>query len=80
VLWKSHRTTSSKVAKPFEKSRLEVKELLHQSKSLIHITTDTWHAPNNKDLQAITGHWVDKNSTLRKALLSLPELEGGHGG
>jgi hypothetical protein len=80
VIWKSHNTTASKVEKTFEKSRLELKEFLQQSKSLIHITTDTWHAPNNKELQAITGHWVNKDSTLRKALLSLPEMEAGHSG
>jgi hypothetical protein len=57
-----------------------VKQLLQHSQSLIHLTTDTWHSPNFKELQAITAHFVDASNTRQKALLSLPELRNGHAG
>ena len=57
-----------------------MKQLLQQSQSLIHLTTDTWHSPNYKELQAITAHFVDASNTRQKALLSLPELRNGHAG
>lgn len=45
-----------------------------------YITTDTWHSPNYKELQAVTTQFVDEHGTLRKALLALPELQNGHAG
>jgi hypothetical protein len=80
LIWKSHTETSRKITKTFDKRQLELRSLLQTSRSLIHLTTDTWHSPNRLELQAITAHWVDNNNTLRKALLALPNLEGGHKG
>jgi hypothetical protein len=79
-IWTSHQTTANMVARTFETRRLQLKELLQQSRSLIHFTTDTWHSLNHKELQAITGHWIDETGRLFKALLALKEMVNGHAG
>ena len=47
---------------------------------MIHLTTDTWHSPNFKELQAITAHFIDDSGRRQKALIALPELLDGHAG
>ena len=79
-IWQAHQTTANHIATTFTKRRQQVMQLLQQSQSLIHLTTDTWHSPNFKELQAITAHFVDASNTRQKALLSLPELRNGHAG
>ena len=79
-IWKAHQTTANHIATTFKERQQQVKQLLQQSQSLIHLTTDTWHSPNYKELQAITAHFVDASNTRQKALLSLPELRNGHAG
>ena len=74
-IWTTHQTTANHIARTFTERREQVKQLLQQSQSLIHLTTDTWHSPNFKELQAITAHFVDASNTRQKALLSLPELQ-----
>ena len=71
---RNHITTT------YFKRQQQVIQLLRQSQSLIHLTTDTWHSPNFKELQAITAHFVDTSNTRQKALLSLPELCNGYAG
>lgn len=79
-MWKSHQTTANMIGKTFEIKRSQLQQRLQQSRSLIHFTTDTWHSPNFKELQAITGHWVDDTGRLCKALLALKEMNNGHAG
>jgi hypothetical protein len=79
-MWTSHQTTANHIATTFKERQQQVKQLLQHSQSLIHLTTDTWHSPNFKELQAITAHFVDASNTRQKALLSLPELRNGHAG
>ena len=47
---------------------------------MIHLTTNTWHSPNFKELQAITAHFIDDSGRRQKALIALPELLDGHAG
>ena len=49
-----------------------VKDPLSRAKSVIHLGTDTWHAPNRHELQGITAHYLDEHGKLQKVLLSLP--------
>jgi hypothetical protein len=79
-IWTAHQTTANHIARTFTERQQQLKQLLQQSQSLIHLTTDTWHSPNIKELQAITAHFVDASNTRQKALLSLPELRNGHAG
>jgi hypothetical protein len=79
-LWKSHSTVSQKIAATFAIKKMQLKNVLLQSKSLIHITTDTWHSPNFKELQAITASFVNADGRHCKALLDLCELPEGHAG
>ncbi len=79
-IWSSHQTTANRVAKTYRVRQQQLKEQLQQSRSLVHLTTDTWNSPNNKELQAITAHFVDDEGRLQKALLALPELDNGHSG
>jgi hypothetical protein len=79
-IWKSHRTVSQNIDKTFITKKIQLKNVLQQSKSLIHLTTDTWHSPNFKELQAITASFVDADGNYQKALLDLCELPQGHSG
>jgi len=80
VAWHHHQTTARYVEKTFEARQLELKQSLQGAQSLVHLTTDTWHSPNLKELQAITAHYVDSEGVLRKALLGILEMEDGHSG
>lgn len=79
-IWSSHQTTACRVSTTFRLRQQQLRRQLQQSLSLIHLTTDTWHSPNNKELQSITAHFVDNEGKLQKALLGLPELTAGHSG
>jgi hypothetical protein len=79
-LWTSHKTTARHLATTFEERRHQVASLLQGAQSLIHLTTDTWHSPNFKELQAITAHFIDDTGKRQKALIALPELLDGHAG
>jgi len=79
-IWTSHTTTASHIAKTFIERQRQITAILRQSQSLIHLTTDTWHSTNHKELQAITAHFVDATGKQQKALLALPELHEGHAG
>ena len=79
-IWTSHQSATSHIAATFNSQKETLKQLLQQSQSLIHLTTDTWHSPNHKELQSITAHWIDASGTRQKALLNLPELLDGHAG
>lgn len=68
------------MAKTSDIRRQQLLQQLQQSRSLIHLTTDTWHSPNNKELQAVTGHWIHEDGRLLKALLALQVMDKGHGG
>ena len=80
VIWTSHQSTAAYVSRTFILRREQIKRRLQQSQSLIHLTTDTWHSPNYKELQSITAHFIDEEGRLQKALLALPELNNGHSG
>jgi hypothetical protein len=79
-LWTAHKTTARHLAKTFKERRHQVARILQGAQSLIHITTDTWHSPNFKELQAITAHFIDDTGRRQKALIALPELLDGHAG
>jgi hypothetical protein len=79
-LWKTHRTTAIHVAKTFKERQQQVACMLQGAQSMIHLTTDTWHSPNFKELQAITAHFIDDTGKRQKALIALPELFDGHAG
>ena len=79
-IWQSHSTVARKIDQTFTAKKLQLKHVLQQSKSLIHITTDTWHAPNFKEFQAINATFVTAEGRLQKALLDLAELPEGHAG
>lgn len=60
------------------------KQLLRQrilaSISLIHLSADLWTSPNRMSFVAVVAHFVDEKRILRKALLALPRVIGGHDG
>jgi hypothetical protein len=79
-LWDSPTITANHVKRTFEVRRIELADHLRRSRSKIHLTTDTWHSPNRKQLQAITAHWLRDDGSACKALLSLTEMPDGHAG
>ena len=80
IIWRSHRTTANRITATFHHRRAELQQVLQSSRSLIHLTTDTWSSPNYKELQSVTAHFVSNEGRLCKALLALPELLNGHAG
>lgn len=80
ILPTSSATVRSSITATFKQKQKHLKNMLQNAQSRIHITTDTWHSPASAELQAINNHFVDEQGRLRKALLSLAELEDGHSG
>jgi hypothetical protein len=58
----------------------QLKDLLQESQSMIHISTDLWTSPNRHGMLAVCAQWVDKDYKLRKALLGMPECQFNHSG
>jgi hypothetical protein len=73
-------TTANRVKRTFKARRIELADHLHRSRSRIHLTTDTWHSPDRKQLQAITAHWLRDDRSACKVLLSLTKISDGHAG
>jgi hypothetical protein len=79
-LWDSPTTTTNHVKRTFEARLIELADHLRRSRSKILLTTNTWHSPNRKQLQAINAHWLRDDGSACKALLSLTEMPDGHAG
>jgi hypothetical protein len=58
----------------------QLKDILQESQSMIHISTDLWTSPNRHGMLAVCAQWVDKDYKLRKALLGMPECQFNHSG
>lgn len=76
----SRSTINLAIASDFEAGQLNVRSQVKAALSLCHITTDTWHAPNDIEFQAINVHYVSAEGKLQKGLINLVELEHGHSG
>jgi hypothetical protein len=64
----------------YEQRIPEVAESLHTSLSDVSLSFDGWSSPNGRSLLEIVAHWIDKDCTLRNALIGLPRLEGQNSG
>jgi hypothetical protein len=58
----------------------QLKDLLQESQSMIHLSTDLWTSPHRHGMLAVCAQWVDKNYGVRKALLGMPECPYSHSG
>lgn len=58
----------------------EVRSLLKNALSRIHISCDLWSSPNNKSLLGVVGHFLDCDFKPKTVLLGLPRIWGGHDG
>lgn len=58
----------------------QLKTVLHESTSMIHISSDLWTSPHRHGMLAVCGQWVDSYGVLRKALLGLLECPFNHSG
>lgn len=58
----------------------QLREHIHASQSMIHISTDLWTSPHRHAMLAVCAQWVDQDYKLRKALLGLPECQFSHNG
>jgi hypothetical protein len=58
----------------------QLKDLLQESQSMIHISTDLWTSPHRHAMLAVCAQWVGKNHEIRKALLGMPECQFSHTG
>ena len=75
----SRRAVRQLLGKTYHVHKCVIKEKLAESLSKIHFTTDIWTSPNKSHYQAITAHFVDKLSRLRKATIALREHEDNYG-
>ena len=80
VLIKTRSAAMSLITSSYSVYAGQIKELLKESKSMIHISTDLWTTPHCHAMMAVCVQWVDKDFGLRKALLGLPECRYSHSG
>lgn len=64
----------------YEQRKPEVAESMHTSLSDVSLSFNGWSSPNGLSLLGIVAHWIDKECTLRNALIGLPRLGGQHSG
>ena len=76
----TRNTARAWVVQRFQYQRTLVKDLLRDSKSLIHVSLDLWTSPSKKALLGIVAHFIDGTGTPRTLLLALRELLGVHNG
>ena len=58
----------------------QIRDMLQESQSMIHITTDLWTSPHRHAMLAVCAQWVDQDFELQKALLGMPECPFSHSG
>ena len=68
------------ITEVFQEHKRVVKEMLHQSKSNIHLSFDMWTSGNNLALVAVVSHFVDKDGNPRTVLLAIKSIQGSHSG
>lgn len=61
-------------------ARLQVKQVLSQAKSRIHISFDLWTSPNGYSICGICAHFVSQNLRNTAALLGMKRMKGQHSG
>ena len=64
----------------FEEMRIEVRKNLRAAEIKIHFSFDMWSGLNRHAYQAIVAHWLDSETCLHTALLSIHRFCGAHTG
>ena len=64
----------------FQRKKVEIKQSLHTSKSLIHFSFDLWTSPNALAMLGVVAHYMDNMGKNRTVLLGLRRLRGPHSG
>ena len=80
IIPRSPTTVSSWIVESFEQRRLEVKDLVAQSRSKINLSFDLWTSGNELTLCGVVAHFIDRGGYLKTALLGMPRLLGTHSG
>jgi len=81
IVLRSRATIPKLIQNSFLLHRDALEQKLQQAASRIHFSIDMWTAPSRTGFQAIVAHFVEADSKkLIKALLSLREFKGSHGG
>ena len=78
LLISSRRQAIRLVLLNYQFYRCQIKKLLQEAAGPIHLSTDLWTSPHRHAMLAICAQWVDKDYTLRKALIGLPECKHDH--
>ena len=73
-------TIGSWILREFHAKKEEIRQSLHESKSLIHFSFDLWKSPNSLAMLGLVSHYVDETGTNRTVLLGLRRLKGPHSG
>jgi hypothetical protein len=79
-LIKSRRTMGRRIDVAYTVFRAQLRQELHEAKSMIHFSIDLWTSLSRIAFLGITVQWVDSNFTLQKALLALPRIRSDHSG
>jgi hypothetical protein len=64
----------------YEVARSQVRQIVREARSRIHISFDLWTSPNGYALCAICAHFVGSDIRNTTALLGLKRMKGPHGG
>lgn len=76
----SPTTVKQYIRESFVHHRFQLRELLQNAQSRIHLSSDLWTSPNRKAFLGVTVQWLDSSFILRRALISLPHVEFSHSG
>jgi hypothetical protein len=80
VLPQSHNTAREWAIRSYHRRKLQVKDLLHQALSNIHLSFDLWTSTNHFAFNAIIAHFVTPNYQVASVLLAFRNLLGPHSG
>ena len=79
-LMQSSQTIRNWAQAEYMTARLQVKQVLLQARSRIHISFDLWTSPNGYSLCGICAHFVSENLRNTTALLGMKRMKGQHSG
>ena len=82
ICWlpKAHKTIKGWIMDSFKKTKDEVRVMIQQSKSNIHLSFDLWTSNNSLALLGIIAHFVDDQHQIRTVMLVLRRVKGAHTG
>lgn len=77
---KSHNTIKTWMMDAFKAKNDEIRTIINQLHSNIHLSFDMWTSDNSFALLAICSHFIDKQYNVRTVMLALRRIKSSHSG